>query len=80
MSAKDKAISAQNASFEAQLATLEAIVDNLEKGELPLEESLAQFEKGVKLTRECQQMLDQAQQKVSILTQDGEQLESFEKD
>lgn len=67
-------------TFEDQLSSLEAIVENLEKGELPLEDSLSQFEMGVKLTRECQQMLDQAQQKVLMLTQDQEQLEEFSKD
>lgn len=67
-------------SFEAQLEALEAIVEQLEKGELPLEDSLAQFEKGVKLTRACQQLLDQAQQKVAVLTQDGENLEEFDKE
>lgn len=67
-------------SFESQLQALEAIVEQLEKGELPLEDSLAQFEKGVKLTRECQQLLDKAQQKVAILTQDGENLEAFDKE
>jgi exodeoxyribonuclease VII small subunit len=67
-------------SFEAQLETLESIVQSLEKGDLPLEESLAQFEKGVKLTRECQKLLDNAQQKVTILSQTDDQLEPFDKD
>ncbi|TQV85565.1 exodeoxyribonuclease VII small subunit [Aliikangiella coralliicola] len=72
----------KNETFEDQLKKLEMIVENLEKGELPLEESLSQFEKGVKLTRECQQLLNQAQQKVAILTQgdEGEQLQEFSKD
>ncbi|TQV73852.1 exodeoxyribonuclease VII small subunit [Aliikangiella marina] len=73
-------MSAEKQTFEQQLQALEAIVGQLEKGELPLEESLAQFEKGVKLTRECQQMLDQAQQKVAILTQENDQLEDFPKE
>ncbi|MGX5175161.1 exodeoxyribonuclease VII small subunit [Aliikangiella sp. IMCC44653] len=67
-------------SFEAQLESLETIVESLEKGDLPLEESLAQFEKGVKLTRECQKLLDSAQQKVTILSQTDDQLEPFDKD
>ncbi|WP_444996747.1 exodeoxyribonuclease VII small subunit [Aliikangiella sp. IMCC44359] len=67
-------------SFEEQLKSLEDIVSKLEKGDLPLEDSLAQFEKGVKLTRECQLLLDQAQQKVTILTQDGEEPEVYTKD
>ncbi len=70
-------MSPKKLTFEDQLKALEVIVENLEKGELPLEESLAQFESGVKLTRECQQMLDKAQQKVSILTQQDGTLQDF---
>ena len=55
-------------SFEASLAELESLVDTLEKGELTLEESLAAFERGIRLTRTCQQALDEAEQKVRILT------------
>ena len=65
-------------SFEAQIATLEEIVSHLEKGDLSLDESLAQFEKGVKLTKECQSILSEAEQKVMILSDDGESLEEFE--
>jgi exodeoxyribonuclease VII small subunit len=75
-----RAMSTKKPSFEEQLQALETIVEKLEKGDLPLESSLAQFEKGVKLTRECQQLLDQAQQKVTILTQDGGSLDEFSKD
>ena len=56
------------ASFETQLEALEKIVHQLETGELTLEESLSQFEKGVVLTKECQTILNTAEQKVSILT------------
>lgn len=70
-------MSAKKQTFEQQLNALESIVENLEKGELPLEDSLAQFEKGVKLTRDCQKLLDKAQQKVAILSQDGENLSEF---
>ena len=55
-------------SFESQLQQLENIVQDLEGGELTLEESLTQFEKGVKLTKTCQTILDRAEQKVSVLT------------
>ncbi|GMG88063.1 exodeoxyribonuclease VII small subunit [Biformimicrobium ophioploci] len=54
-------------SFEDSLAQLEQLVERLESGELPLEEALVDFEKGVKLTRECQQKLQAAEQKVKIL-------------
>ena len=50
------------------MAELEDIVERLEHGELPLEESLRQFERGVELTRSCQTALKQAEQKVRILT------------
>jgi len=53
--------------FEAALAELEQIVQRLEQGELPLEESLRQFERGVTLTRSCQKALQQAEQKIRIL-------------
>lgn len=60
--------------FEAALAELEQIVRSLEQGELPLEESLRRFERGVELTRHCQKALRQAEQKIRILgkTGDGE--------
>jgi exodeoxyribonuclease VII small subunit len=65
-------------SFESQIAALEEIVGHLEKGDLSLDESLTQFEKGVKLTKECQNILNEAEQKVMILSDDGESLEEFE--
>lgn len=53
--------------FEQALAELEAQVQRLEGGDLPLEEALQAFEAGVRLTRQCQQALDQADQKVQLL-------------
>lgn len=53
--------------FDQSLGELEALVEQLESGELGLEEALKLFEKGVKLTRNCQQALDNAQQKVETL-------------
>jgi exodeoxyribonuclease VII small subunit len=60
--------------FEAALAELEQIVLQLEQGDLPLEESLRQFERGVALTRNCQKALRQAEQKIRVLAKnaDGE--------
>lgn len=52
------------------MGELEEIVERLEAGELSLEKSLAQFEKGVKLSRECQKALADAEQKVQILLGD----------
>ena len=53
--------------FEKKLNRLEDIVNKMETGELSLDESLKSFEEGVKLSRECQQQLSQAEQKVKLL-------------
>ncbi|MEX1197734.1 MAG: exodeoxyribonuclease VII small subunit [Pseudohongiellaceae bacterium] len=53
--------------FEASLEQLETLVNAMEDGELSLEESLEAFEKGIRLTRECQQALQKAEQKVQYL-------------
>jgi exodeoxyribonuclease VII small subunit len=53
--------------FEAAMRDLEEIVERLEHGDLPLEESLAAFERGITLTRSCQSALKEAEQKVEIL-------------
>lgn len=58
-------------NLEKSLEALEAIVEELEDGEIPLEQALKQFEKGIKLSRECQTALEAAEQKVQILL-DGE--------
>jgi exodeoxyribonuclease VII small subunit len=55
-------------SFEQALSDLEGLVDTLEKGDLSLEDSLRKFERGIELTRLCQQALQEAEQKVRILT------------
>lgn len=60
--------------FEQALSELEALVATMEKGELSLEESLQAFERGVKLTRECQQSLRDAEQKVQILLSENGEL------
>jgi exodeoxyribonuclease VII small subunit len=53
--------------FETAMRDLEELVERLEHGDLPLEESLAAFERGVMLTRVCQTALKDAEQKVEIL-------------
>ena len=53
--------------FEQSMEQLEALVDALEDGDLTLEASLEAFEEGIKLTKTCQQQLDNARQKVSLL-------------
>jgi exodeoxyribonuclease VII small subunit len=59
---------AKQQSFETSLANLEKIVKRLEEGELPLEESLKLFEEGVRLSRECNERLQQAERRIEILT------------
>ena len=54
-------------SFESSLKELEQIIQQLEGGDLPLERSLELFEQGVRLSRECQKRLDEAEHKVEIL-------------
>jgi exodeoxyribonuclease VII small subunit len=59
-------------TFESQLAALEKIVRELERGDLPLEESLRLFEQGVRLSRECQERLNQAERRIEVLLRDAE--------
>lgn len=56
--------------FEDALARLETIVTELEKGDLPLNDSLKMFEEGIKLSKTCLKMLDDAERKVEIMVQD----------
>jgi exodeoxyribonuclease VII small subunit len=65
-----KKTEAQAKNFEASLTALEKIVRELERGDLPLEESLKLFEQGVKLSRECQERLNQAERRVEVLLRD----------
>jgi exodeoxyribonuclease VII small subunit len=67
-----KKTEAQSKNFEAGLAALEKIVRELERGDLPLEESLRLFEEGVRLSRQCQERLNQAERRIELLLQDGE--------
>ena len=57
--------------FEKSIKELEKIVEALEKGEKSLDESIALFEEGIKLSKECNDILDKAEKKVSVLI-DGE--------
>lgn len=56
-------------NFEQSIDELEQIVNQLEKGELSLDESLKQFEKGIGLARRCQDVLTKAEQKIETLSQ-----------
>ena len=58
--------------FEAALSELESLVDRMERGELSLEESVACFERGMRLHRHCQRALESANQKVQVLMRRSE--------
>jgi exodeoxyribonuclease VII small subunit len=59
-------------TFESSLEELERIVHELEQGELTLEKSLELFEQGVKLSRDCQERLSQAERRIEILVRDNQ--------
>ena len=59
-------------SFEASLESLEQIVQELERGDLPLEKSLELFEQGIGLSRQCQERLSQAERRIEILLRDNQ--------
>lgn len=59
-------------SFEQSMARLEEIVSLMEKGDAPLEQAMALFEEGSRLLRECTKQLDEAEQKVTLLTAGGD--------
>ena len=73
---------AKKINLEKSLADLEALVEELESGDLPLETAMKKFEEGIKLTRGCQTALKEAEQKVEILLKStgGDDLKEFEVD
>lgn len=62
----------QPKSFETSLEALEQIVQELEDGDLPLEKSLGLFEQGIRLSRECQERLSQAERRIEVLLRDNQ--------
>ena len=58
--------------FEGAIAELESIVKKLEEGDLPLEQSLALYERGVQLSRFCHGRLEEAERRIEVLTDRGE--------
>lgn len=73
---------AKKINLEKSLADLEELVEELESGDLPLEQAMKKFEEGIKLTRGCQAALKEAEQKVQILMKSagGDELADFEID
>ena len=65
-------------NFEKALENLEELVSSMENGELSLEDSLKAFERGIKLTRECQTALKEAEQKVQVLINEEGDTEDME--
>ena len=65
-------------NFEEALQELERLVSSMEEGELSLEDSMKAFEKGIKLTRECQTALQKAEQKVQILLNESGETQAFD--
>ncbi len=69
--------------FEQAITELDQIVRTLEQGDLPLEQSLALFERGVRLSRYCHERLEDAEKRIQVLTQSGglrDETAAFEKD
>lgn len=79
-SSQDKHDKNKPVDFEKTLAKLEQIIARLEEGDLPLEESVKQFEQGMALLKDCQRTLNQAEQKVKVLIEKNRsfQTEDFE--
>ena len=65
-------------NFEEALVELERLVSSMEEGELSLEDSMKAFEKGIKLTRECQTALQKAEKKVQILLNESGETKAFD--
>lgn len=68
--------SAESIDLEVTLQHLQELVERMEKGQLTLEDSLKSFEEGIQLVRQCQEVLQKAEQKVQILL--GSELTSYE--
>ena len=65
----------ENVNFEDIMKQLEIIANELEKGNLNLDESVKKFEEGIKLSKKCNEILEKAEKKISILINNGEDVE-----
>ena len=66
------------ANFEENMNKLETIVADLEKGDLNLDDSVKKFEEGIKISKECNEMLEEAEKKITILLQKEDKREEKE--
>ena len=73
--AKKSVSKSDEMDFEAAIKELESLVERMEQGDQSLEQSLKDFERGVELTRTCQQALKQAEQKVQLLLEQSDKTE-----
>lgn len=62
-------------SFEENMSKLEKIVQELEKGDLNLDDSISKFEEGIKLSKECNKMLEDAEKKITILLKNEDKID-----
>ena len=62
-------------SFESQIENLEKIVAELENGKLSLDESVSKFEEGIKISKECNKTLEEAEKKITILLKNDDEVE-----
>ena len=65
----------ENVNFEDIMKQLEIIANELEKGNLNLDESVKKFEEGIKLSKKCNEILEKAEKKISILINNGDEVE-----
>ena len=70
----------EDMNFEDAMKALEKIANELENGELSLEQSVDKFEEGIKISKKCNEILEKAEKKISILIKDGDEIkeENFE--
>ena len=67
-----------NKNFEEQMETLENIVAELETGKLSLDESVSKFEEGIKISKECNKILENAEKKITIVVKKDEDFQEEE--
>ena len=76
----EKKMKEEDMNFEDAMKVLEQIANELENGELSLEQSVDKFEEGIKISKKCNEILEKAEKKISILIKDGDEIkeENFE--